>query len=452
MDASADGGLQLADWKRLQDRDGDLRFGGPLGTVGEALRTSGRRLALASDDKAVAAVAANASGTVARAYPGTSDGIRSAFQAQPDVIVVAVSAARLPEVLGLLDPACTVVVSASTGGENRHLGVFAASPRCGLGIAGLASPSTHHPHLATLPDVSATVLTLADVARPAALGGSAVTATADVSRATLVERDRRAWTGDRARTGLVWLFIVFHALGAIAVVRAPKARSAVCATLLSIPAASFLMMLVPWWRVGIWAGVLVGAGLTVVLAVGATVLLRRKPALGVGVLAGLTAAVVGLDALLASPLQIDAPFGNSPIGAGRFFGVGNIGSAFLVSGLLVGGGLAIERWGRRGMRWTAVAMAAGTVAGGAPQFGADVGGVLFAVPAYGVLLLGARRPRLTIRQSSSSVPQPCSPSPCSRPWTWCATPAHRPIWPRASPGRAWATRSCARPPERCTRS
>ena len=43
------------------------------------------------------------------------------------------------------------------------------------------------------------------------------------------------------------------------------------------------------------------------------------------------------------------------------------------------------------------ALTAGAVAGGAPQFGADVGGVLFAIPAYGLLLLGARRGRVTVR-------------------------------------------------------
>ena len=104
-----------------------------------------------------------------------------------------------------------------------------------------------------------------------------------------------------------------------------------------------------------------------------------------------------MDAFFGSPLQVDAPFGNSPVVAGRFFGVGNIGSGFLAAGLVVAGALAIDRWGRRAVPWVATALAAGVVAGGAPQFGADVGGVLFAVPAYGLVLLGARRARVTLR-------------------------------------------------------
>jgi hypothetical protein len=47
--------------------------------------------------------------------------------------------------------------------------------------------------------------------------------------------------------------------------------------------------------------------------------------------------------------------------------------------------------------WVAAALVFGAVAGGAPGFGSDVGGVLFAVPAYGLLLLGARHVRLRAR-------------------------------------------------------
>ncbi len=396
---TADGGLRLADWPALADRDAGLHFGGPPGSVGEALRRNGRRWALATEDTAAAAVAVDAAGAVPRAYPGTVDGVRSALQAQVDALVVAVPAAGLPAVLEVLDGTCTIVASASTPAQNRHLGVLAASRRCELGTAGLVSASTHHSHLVTLPDVSATFLTLAGVPPWATPGGVSVTSAVMVGRTTLVERDVRARTADRARLGFVWLFVVVNALGAIAVTRRPRARPAVCATLLAIPPASFLMMVVPWWRSGFGAGLIVGGTIAAVIAVAGTVLMRRGTALGVGALAALTAAVVGVDALFASPLQVDAPFGNSPIGAGRFFGVGNIGSGLLVAGLLVAGSLAIERWGPRAVRWVAVALVAGAVAGGAPPFGADVGGVLFAVPAYGVLLLGAVRTRMRARHA-----------------------------------------------------
>jgi hypothetical protein len=157
------------------------------------------------------------------------------------------------------------------------------------------------------------------------------------------------------------------------------------------------MMLVPWWRAGPWAAPLAGALAAVPIALVGTVLARGDRAFAVGALTAFAAAVVAVDALFASPLQVDAPFGNSPVGAGRFFGVGNIGSGFLVAGALVAGGLALERGGSRARRWVGAALAAAVVAGGAPPFGADVGGVLFAVPAYGVLLVGARRARIAAR-------------------------------------------------------
>ncbi len=395
--ATSDGGLRLLDWPALADHDAGLHFGGPPGSVGEALRRSGLRWAVATDDGAAAAVAVDVMGSVPRAYPGTLDGGRLAVEARFDALVVVVPAARLTAVLEVLDGTCTIVASASTPADNRHLGVLAASRRCELGSAGLASGSTHHAHLLTLPDVTATFLDLVGVPPSTSIGGVSATTAAAVERVTLVERDRRAWTADRARAGFVALFVLFHALGAVGVLRIPTARRAVCATLLSIPPASFLMMSVPWGRFGFGAGVVAGGLMTAGIATAGVALMRRDVALGVGALAALTAVVIGVDALFASPLQIDAPFGNSPIGAGRFFGVGNIASGFLVAGLLVAGGVAIERWGRDAVRWVALATAAGTVAGGAPPFGADVGGVLFAVPAYGVLLLGAVRPRIRFR-------------------------------------------------------
>ena len=385
------------DWAALRRHDGGLRHGGALGTLGQALQDRGRRWALATDDWQALPMAANASGTVPATYPGTGDGVRRAVDDQPHALFVAVPQSRLPETIERLDGVCTLVASGSTPAGNRSLGVLAVSNRCELGTAGLASPSTHRAHLATLPDVSATFLNLLGVPVPAPVTGGAVTPAAAIDRSDLVEQGRRSWTAERARMAFVPLFVALHAIGAVVAVRRRRARPLVAATLMSIPPASFLMMLLPWWRAGIWGGLVTGGLLAGGIAFVGALLARRDVALGAGALAALTAAVVGVDALFASPLQVDAPFGNSPIGAGRFFGVGNIGSGFLVAGLLLAGGLAIERWGGRAVPWVGASLLFGAVAGGAPGFGSDVGGVLFAVPAYGLLLLGARHARLRAR-------------------------------------------------------
>ncbi len=391
------GGVRLADWASLQDHDRGLRYGGALGSVGGALGDAGRRWALAGGGGAAAAVVADTDGVLPPTYPGTPAGVEAALATGLDALVVAIPADRLLETLQVLDGGCTLVASASTPDQGRHLGVLAASPRCGLGTAGLGSPSTHDAHLATLPDVSRTFLHLVGVIPPASVGGAVVEPTSAIGRQTLVERDRKTWTSDRSRTAFVWLFVLLHLVGAVVAVRRRRARTVVACVLMAIPPASLLMMIVPWWRGGAGAGLAVGGLVSAVIAAGGLAVARRGPALAVGALAALTAAVVAVDALFASPLQVDAPFGNSPVVAGRFFGVGNIGSGFLAAGLIVAGALAIDRWGRRAIPWVAGALFAGVVAGGAPQFGADVGGILFAVPAYGVVLLGAKRARVTLR-------------------------------------------------------
>jgi hypothetical protein len=395
--SAAPAGAGPFDWAALRGHDAGLRQSGALGTVGQALRDGGRRSALATDDWRAAPMAGTTGGTVPLPYPGTADGVRRALREQPHALFVAIPLWRLPETIGLLDGVCTMVVSGSTPAGNRTLGALAVSNRCELGSAGLASPSTHRAHLVTLPDVSATFLHLLGVPVPTSVTGGPVTPAADVDRTALVERGRRSWTADRARMVFVPLFVVLHAAGAVVAVRRRRARPLVAAALMAIPPASFLMMLLPWWRVGIWGGLVSGGLLAAAIAFAGALLARRDVALGAGALATLTAAVVGLDALFASPLQVDAPFGNSPIGAGRFFGVGNVGSGFLVAGLLLAGGLAIDRWGRPAVPWVGASLVFGAVAGGAPGFGSDVGGVLFAVPAYGLLLLGARHTRLRAR-------------------------------------------------------
>jgi len=397
VEALTGGGLRLTDWDELQTRDRELHVSGRLGSTGEALREDNFTWALVSDDEDAAGAAATAEGTVPQAYPGTREGIERAVRAQLDALFVAVPGPELAQALPLLDGLCTLVVSASTPQHSRHLGVLAASAPCGLGAGGLASASTHHAHLATLTDVSRTFVQLVRISGQSAISGGVLAPAAAVGRESLVERDRRTWTADRSRAAFGWLFVALHAIGAAVVVRRPRAGPVVCCGLLAIPAASFLMMLVPWWRGGAWLGLLVGGTVAALIALGGALLARRDLALGVGALAAVTSAVVAVDALFGSPLQIDAPFGNSPVVAGRFFGVGNVGSGLLVAGLLVSGGLALDRWGRRAVPWVVAALAVGIVAGGAPQLGADVGGVLFGVPAYGLLLLGTRERRVRAR-------------------------------------------------------
>ena len=390
---TGDGGLLLGDWERLRAHDRSLRHGGELGTLGHALSTWGRPWTFVGSDLRAAAVVADRRGVVPRAVPGGGAAVGRALAAGAAAVVASARPDELPAVAEAAGGACVVVASVSSPDENRHLGVLAASPACGLGRGGLWSPSTHQAHLATLYDVGVTFLDRLGAPRPAGMSGGVVRPSRPVATSTLVDRDRRAATADGLRTPFSWLFVALTAAGAAVALRWPRARPAVACALLAVPPASFLVMAVPWWRWGVWGLLAAGAAVTGGLALAAAVIGRRDVALGVGVLTVVTAAVVGIDGALGGDLEIDAPFGSSTIGAGRFYGIGNIGSGFLVAAVVVAAGVALERFGRRALAPAAGGMAGALVVGGGPWFGADVGGVLTGVPTFGTLLLSWRRDR-----------------------------------------------------------
>ena len=102
------------------------------------------------------------------------------------------------------------------------------------------------------------------------------------------------------------------------------------------------------------------------------------------------AAVFGLlvvDMLLGAPLQLNTVFGYSVAVAGRFAGVGNLAFALLASGAVVLAALLAERHGRSGRRAALATLALVLVVDALPILGADVGGLLAMVPAFGLVAL-----------------------------------------------------------------
>jgi hypothetical protein len=172
----------------------------------------------------------------------------------------------------------------------------------------------------------------------------------------------------------------------------------------SFPVASFLANLSRWWRFErtgtlLWTTVLV---ITVVV----TVLALRGPwrhrIYGPpGAVAALTATVLAVDVSTGSNLQHASLLGLSPLVAGRFYGFGNIPYAIFVASALVAaaalGQLLLDYGHSR--RTAALAVAAvgviTVVVDGAPQAGADVGGILATVPGFAVLVMGIAGVRVT---------------------------------------------------------
>jgi hypothetical protein len=95
-----------------------------------------------------------------------------------------------------------------------------------------------------------------------------------------------------------------------------------------------------------------------------------------------------LDAATGSPLSLDAPFGDNPIIAGRFHGIGNVAFALLGTGTLVVAAALVA--GTSGLRSAATVLGLGALAvvvDGYPGLGDDFGGVLALLPAVCVLAL-----------------------------------------------------------------
>jgi hypothetical protein len=120
---------------------------------------------------------------------------------------------------------------------------------------------------------------------------------------------------------------------------------------------------------------------------------NRDPLAPLGVICLFTVAVLGVDVMAGSGLQLETPFGLSVLEAGRFYGIGNEAlGIYGLSGLFGAAWLALvllRRYSpsRRPAVVAVAAVATFTVfASGWPGFGGKVGGTIAMVPCF--LLLG----------------------------------------------------------------
>jgi hypothetical protein len=145
---------------------------------------------------------------------------------------------------------------------------------------------------------------------------------------------------------------------------------------------------VPWYLVAV-------LGLAGAAGGGAWLVERRWPGSGPLVGTGAIVALIGGDVLFGAPLQVNAVFGYSVAVAGRFAGLGNLAFALFGAAAIVLAALVVDRHGRSGLPWAVVLLVAVVLVEGLPMLGADVGGVLSMVPAFGItaLVLAGRRVR-----------------------------------------------------------
>jgi hypothetical protein len=138
----------------------------------------------------------------------------------------------------------------------------------------------------------------------------------------------------------------------------------------------------------------------VAVAIGAvcTLIERRSPGTGTLVAVGATVGLVAIDVLFGAPLQVNSIFGYSVAVAGRFAGVGNLAFALFGSATVVLAALIVDRRGRPGAALAVALLVAVVLLEGLPMLGADVGGVLSMVPAFGVTALLLLDRRVGVRE------------------------------------------------------
>jgi hypothetical protein len=313
----------------------------------------------------------------------------------------------LPEGASLL---VAGVSDAASGPPHLHV-AMATGPSFGAGL--LTSASTGRPGVVQLIDVAPTVVWLAGAGAPAGMLGvqwrtvpasgaptaEHVSAFVGLDRRSVSEIDAERWY----YPAVAWLGLLYVAATVTAWARRrARVLRPLGAVVASVPVGSFLAQLVPWWRAGTWLLVPLTAGVAVVLGAVAVYgpWTRQGHWRTAGFVGAVTAAVIVADACTGSALSLDAPFGDNPIIAGRFHGIGNVAFALLGAGTLVFS--AAVATGLRARRASAAVFGSGAVAvavDGHPALGDDFGGVLALLPAVAVLGLVVSTVRISARHA-----------------------------------------------------
>ena len=299
---------------------------------------------------------------------------------------------------------------AALGGLPHLRSVVVSGPGFADGL--LNAASTRQPGIVTLTDLTPTVASWLGHPVPAGLSGSLLTRGDRGSLAAAVRvltgRDtaEQVWMSTHG-----WFFTAYAAADAVLLLapavlfwgsaperarrRARWWRTAgVFAA--AVPVGTFLANLVPWWlhvHPAVW---LYGMAAGWTLAVGAVAAAgpwRRQPLGPLGALCLFTLAVLGVDVMTGSRLQLEVPFGLSLLEGGRFYGIGNEALGVYCVCALVGaawaGLLATRRFpDRRGAPVLAAGLVSlfAVVASGWPGFGAKVGGTIALVPCLLLLI------------------------------------------------------------------
>ena len=317
------------------------------------------------------------------------------------------SDALLGELLARIEPErdAVLVLSPVSPRASPELAIAALrTPRVHGGV--LRSSTTRRDGYVQLADVAPTILALLGEEQPDEVEGRAfqVTPRSGIDRVgQLADEAAAAGFRDSLMPLVVPLIIGALAVLALATWQAERLRARWRSCL--VPGAYVALGVIPATFLAGQLGDLAGGAaaylaavlaVALVVAAGVVVVDRRSP--GIGPLVAIAAIVVlfALDVLLGAPLQVNAVFGYSVAVAGRFAGLGNLAFALFGAAAVVLSALVVDRYGSRGVPAATGLLVGVVLLEGLPMFGADVGGVLSMVPAFGLtaLILAGRRPGL----------------------------------------------------------
>jgi hypothetical protein len=385
---------------------------------------------------------ADRAGHVASYLPAASDLTASVLARCPLTVVdlgslgyaersseLATADAQLARIAAELPSGTTLLVTApGASTKPPHLQVaLVDGPGYRAGL--LDAASTRQPGMVVLTDLTPTVLGWLGDTVPAGAVGAPITRADRGSLAatitSLAGRDTAEQVWRDTHDEFFWAYALADAvvLGAIGLAfwgaaedkRRQRARwwrvAAVFAA--AVPVGTFLANLVPWPESAHPAVTLYGTAVAISLVIGGLALLgfRRRDPLGpFGAICLFTLAVLAIDVMTGSGLQLETPFGLSVLEAGRFYGIGNEAlGIYGISGLLAAGWVALVLLRRSAhsrpssrrpaLLGLAVVAVFAVFASGWPGFGGKVGGTIAMVPCFVFLAAAVAGARMSWRRA-----------------------------------------------------
>jgi hypothetical protein len=277
----------------------------------------------------------------------------------------------------------------------------------------LTSATTRRPGLATLYDISATVLNHFGLPPGEGMIGRPCTFAKEDFQ-VLLATQQRAMNNMAVRSPLLQGYIILQILLLIAATGLLFLRSTGLAymrfALLALAAVPLAFLAVPWWGGGeLWQSV----AITLLMVVGLTGIVlwfgRHHPLDPFLLLAGTTAGVLLIDVWMGARLVIDSPLGYATIGGARYYGIGNEYMGVLLGASICTGAGLMDRFARTSWFFPAALFGLVLITLATPTLGANFGGTLTAAVAFPYALIRiahvqAKRPSLVFGSSKYALP------------------------------------------------